>query len=263
MPNRFPTPYPEVNALLDVLRSGVTAILGDQLVGMYLYGSLALDAFNASSDVDFLVVTTSDLDAATVAALAALHQQIAASGLPWATELEGSYIPQAALRRYDPPHTLHPHLDRGAGERLVVAQHDTDWVIQRYVLREHGITLVGPAPSTLIEPVSPADLRRAIVTFMREWWALMLDQPAPLLRPGYAGYAVLTMCRVLYTLERGDVVSKPVAARWALTALADDWRALIERVLAGSVNRDDVGAVQDFIRYTLCRSQSQAADGSN
>ena len=32
---------------------------------------------------------------------------------------------------------------------------------------------------------------------------------------GYQAYAILSMCRVLYTLEFGTVVSKPAAARWA------------------------------------------------
>lgn len=256
----YPTPYADVNTLLELLQSGVQAILGSQFVGMYLYGSLALDAFNDQSDVDFLIVTADDLSAETIAALAALHQRIAASGMAWATELEGSYIPQAALRRYDPAHALHPHIDRGAGERLVVAQHDSDWVIQRYVVRERGITVAGPAPPTLIDPVSPDDLRRAIMTFLRDWWQPMLDQPTPLHRQGYAGYAVLTMCRVLYTLEQGIVVSKQTAARWAQTALPEEWRSFIERALESQIGRDDVSRLQAFIRYTLERSQPYAAD---
>lgn len=31
--------------------------------------------------------------------------------------------------------------------------------------------------------------------------------------------AILTMCRVLHTLEHGTIVSKPVAARWAQAKL--------------------------------------------
>ena len=42
-----PTPYPEVNAILNVLLADVRAILGDQFVGFYLYGSLASGDFDS------------------------------------------------------------------------------------------------------------------------------------------------------------------------------------------------------------------------
>jgi hypothetical protein len=76
---------------------------------MYLYGSLSLGDFDpASSDIDFLVVTEHELPDETVAALDTMHARIAASGLEWADTLEGSYIPCAAMRRYDPANNRHP-----------------------------------------------------------------------------------------------------------------------------------------------------------
>ena len=57
-----PTKYPEVNKILDLLLTSVSQVLGNQLVGMYLYGSLSSGDFDPqSSDIDFLVVTTSSL----------------------------------------------------------------------------------------------------------------------------------------------------------------------------------------------------------
>jgi hypothetical protein len=42
-----PTPYPDVNAILNVLLAAVRAILGNQFVGFYLYGSLASGDFDS------------------------------------------------------------------------------------------------------------------------------------------------------------------------------------------------------------------------
>ena len=53
-------------------------------------------------------------------------------------------------------------------------------------------------------------------------------------RPFYRTYAVLTLCRILYTHRKGGVVSKPRAARWALRALPSGWRSLIRGALAGT-----------------------------
>jgi Domain of unknown function (DUF4111)/Nucleotidyltransferase domain len=253
-----PTPYADGNAILRAVLDGARAILGDRFVGMYLYGSLALGDFDpASSDIDFLVVTDADLPADRVEALQALHDRIAARDSPWATEIEGSYIPRDALRRYDPGHALHPLIDRGG--RLRLEQHEIDTVIKLHGLRERGIVLAGPPPATLIDPVSPDDLRHAVVELMRIWWAPMRRDPTRLRHYGYQVYAVLTMCRTLHTLRHGTVVSKPVAARWALAELDPRWVPLIERALAwrkdmpDAVNEGEVRATQELIQYTLDR----------
>ncbi len=56
------TLYPDVNAVLTILLDGAQSVLGDHFIGLYLYGSLASGDFNPqTSDVDFLVVTDTDL----------------------------------------------------------------------------------------------------------------------------------------------------------------------------------------------------------
>ena len=249
-----PTPYPDVNAVLAELLASVEAILGERLLGMYLYGSLALGDFNPDgSDVDFLAVSDSDLPPDTLAALVALHARIFAVDSLWAKELEGSYVPGAALRRFERAGALHPHIDRGESE-LSVRQHEVDSVFQRYVLREHGVALVGPPPSVWLDPVTSDDLRGATVELMRIWWAPMANDPERLYFAGYQAYAVLTMCRTLYTLAHGDVVSKPAAARWAIATQDPRWAPLIERALAwrrdAGVDRSaDVPETQALIRF--------------
>jgi len=80
--------------------------------------------------------------------------------------------------------------------------------------------------------VSPNDLRRAAAGILREWWLPQLGDHTRLRSSEYRVYAVLTMCRSLYTMWHGEVASKPVAARWAQTAFGGQWAALIEAALA-------------------------------
>lgn len=63
---------------------------------------------------------------------------------------------------------------------------------------------------------------------------------------------MLTMCRALYTLQFGTVVSKPSVARWAQTYLGERWVALIQRSLTWHIRDgvDDLGLALEFIRYT-------------
>lgn len=45
--------------------------------------------------------------------------------------------------------------------------------------------------------------------------------------PSYRAYAVLTLCRILYSFEHGIVVSKGRAACWALKHVPEEWGELI------------------------------------
>ncbi len=259
-----PTPYPEINVVLDQVLSGAREALGTGLAGMYLYGSLAGGDFNPrSSDIDFLVVTEGELADRVIAALKEMHDRIAAGGGPWTARLEGAYIPRAALRRYDPARARHPTLGVDGGLR--VEQHHSDWIIQRHVAREQGVVVAGPPPSTMIDSVSPGELQRAVVAVLDEWWSHKLDDTAWLDSGEYQAFAILTMCRALYTLHHGAIVSKTVAARWARTALGSRWEALIEH--ASAWQRDarwgNLNGTLDFIRYTLAYSRQFSASADD
>ena len=259
-----PTPYAEVNALLGELVEGARGVLGEQFVGAYLFGSLACGDFDRDSDVDVLVVTEGELAGETFSALRAMHARLAAADSPWATQLEVSYIPRGALRRHDTERAVHPHIDRGEGEELRLMRHDADWVVQRHALRERGVTLAGPAAPSLIDPVSPDELRRAMLSLM--WWpAEILEDPARIKGRGYQSYIVLTMCRMLYTLRHGAVVSKRAAALWAEGEAGGRWAPLIKRALEGrsrprlEARPEDVSGTLDLIRYTLERARRDEA----
>jgi hypothetical protein len=193
IPHLHPTPYPDVNAVLHLLLSSVQAIIGEHFIGLYLYGSLASGDFDPQrSDIDFVVVTADRLPEQMLPALEAMHARLAASGLKWAAKLEGSYIPQRALRRHDPTAAPCPQINEGS---FYVARHGSDWMIQRHILREQGVVVAGPPLQPLIDPVSPNDIRRAVLEVLHEWWAPALqaagraDDPARLHDPEYQANA--------------------------------------------------------------------------
>lgn len=254
-----PTPYPAINAILGLVLSNVKAVIGTHFHGMYLFGSLASGGFNPhSSDIDFVVVTGSDLPGELLSRLESMHAEIAASGLEWAHELEGFYIPRGDLRRYDPAQRF-PSI--GVDWDFNVGGQDSAGVIMRYILREQGIVLAGPPLRELIDPVTAAEIRQAATQILIDWWVPKLTDPAQLIRSDYQAYAVLTMCRMLYTLATGAVASKPAAARWALENHDLRWTPLIHRALdwQHGMEMDRLAEILDFIRYTYEFSQSMQA----
>ena len=250
--SKQPSVFPDVNEVLNLLLSNVKEILSDQFVGMYLYGSLSSGEFNPqTSDIDFLVVTMSTLSEETIVKLEVMHQQTWATSLKRAGKLEGAYVPKELIRRHDPNGADCPGVNEG---RFYVAGLGSDWVIQRHVVREYGVALDGPDPKSLIDFVSPDDIRGAVMDILREWWFPMLEDPSWLRdhERGYRAFAIITMCRVLHALANGTVVSKPRAVQWARTNLDDSWKPLIDQTTAASnyENSDvQLNEVLDFIRF--------------
>src|SRR5690348_8027960 len=165
-----------VRPVLALLLSGIQDVLGDQLVGLYLYGSLSSGDFNpASSDLDFVAVAREAIaeNDSAFEQLRQMHERIAASGLPFATNLEGSYISQAAWRRYDPVTAWHPTI--GHDWPFKLGFHDANWVIERAIVRERGVVLYGPPPETLTDPVSPQQLRAATCQQLTDVWQSRID----------------------------------------------------------------------------------------
>jgi hypothetical protein len=230
-----PTPDPEVNAVLHAFTAQAQAILGAQFVGLYLSGSLAVGDFDPrSSDIDFVVVTDGALPADRVAVLAAMHARFAAGESPWAEQIEAVYIPRDALRDGAPPDARYPVIEKG--ETLALAPLEDGWPVQRFTLREHGVTVAGPDPRSLISPVPPAAMNRAGYGIAAQWLDQARTDPSWLdwLRPRrHQAFVVLTLCRLLYTLETGGVISKPGAARWGVQRLGPEWTGLIAQAVAG------------------------------
>lgn len=235
-----------VDVLLDRLHQEAAAILGENFVGLYLYGSLATGGFDpATSDVDFIVAIRTPLTPDDLAALEALHRRLMVDGGAWAKKLEGGYLPLADLRRHNP--AAGPFLFINEGE-IYQSGLGADWAIQRHFLRIHPSAVVGPALAEHIDPVSAEQLREAVRLLFREWWLPMLDRPDQLGREDYRAFAVLTMCRALRLVETGDMVSKPEAARWALEAADPRWHPLIRQAIDWKPGRpapevDDVKAM--------------------
>ena len=261
---RYPTPYPELNAVLSIFLEKVQNVLLENFVGLYLTGSFALGDFDLHSDLDFIVVTHSDVTEAQEAALQTLHGQIYDleinwSATPWARHLEGSYISKTLLERSDPQRTELLYLDNTA--RVLVRSTHCNTLVVRWTLREHGIVLWGPDPKTLVEPTLPDELRREVAGVMQAWGTEISENPQLLVNRWYQPYAVVQYCRMFFTVHTGTVISKLGAVRWGKEELDARWSGLIERAwlerpdpsLKSKQQADpgDARETLEFVRYAL------------
>jgi predicted nucleotidyltransferase len=249
------TPYRDVNLFLQVLLDNVRTVLGEYFCGMYLYGSLAIGDFEPSrSDIDVLVVTNGVLPDRLILDLKSLHVRLYESSLEWATKLEGAYIPMDAIRRYNPTGPACPLVNRS---EFLVAVPESNWVINRYVLYTCGVVVTGPPLKTIIDPVQPEQLREAVMTLLHNNWTPWLRNSDLFLSVDYAQpYVVLNMCRSLYILVHGTVVSKQRSAEWVTDNCDVAWAKLVKQAIAWHYGDPpgDISMTQKFMRYVFDRA---------
>jgi len=223
---RPPTPYADLNAVLATLVTGIQRALGETFLGAYLQGSFAVGDFDEHSDVDFIVAIHDELSASQVEALQALHGDVYDLESEWAKHLEGSYFPSSVLRDAGQRGSPLWYLDHGS--RSIVRSDHCNTMLVRCVVRETGVTLAGPDPATLVDPISVPVLRAEMRATMLGWGRDILANPQPYANRFYQGYIVLSYARMLHDLVRGRPGSKRAGAEWAKATFDPKWADLVD-----------------------------------
>ncbi len=214
---------PEVQPFLEELLCRVQAVLGEKLAGVYVFGSLVWGDFDPEiSDIDLLAVIEAELSDQEFEALDQVQQVLVRAYPQWENRLEIAYISRQGLWEFKSrPATI---AITSPGEPFHRKTADEDWLINGYIVQEKGVALYGPEAATLIPAISKSEYLEAVKKQAKAWYTWI--EHTRYSRP-YQGYAILTMCRVLYTVRRGEQVSKKQAMEWARQAYPR-WAGVIE-----------------------------------
>jgi predicted nucleotidyltransferase len=211
----------------EVLRL-VHRVLGTDVVGVYPHGSAVLGGLRPYSDLDVFVVvrrrTTEGERRALVQGLLRASGGGSRSGPAGpARPVELTVVTQGDVRpwRYPPRcEFLYGEWLREEYERGVVpAPAPTPDLAPLITMVLIGnAPLFGPPPADVLEPVPHEDLRRAIVAGVPELLAELESDTRNVL---------LTLARILTTLETGTITSKDAAATWVLDGLPAQHRPVL------------------------------------
>jgi len=237
-------PYPLLH--MEALLTPVLRYLDEHrpadLVGAYLYGS-ATAGLRPDSDVDLLVLTRTPLSEAERVSLVSMLLGVSGwSGhtgqFPEVADRRPLELTSLVVADVDPlPQT--PRRDFQFGEWLRAelldghvppAVSDPDVVVLLATAQGAHRVLRGQPLDALVAPVPPELLRHAQLALLPE----LMNDPA-----GEERFFLLTLARMLVTIETGQIVAKDVAAQCVAPRLTGRDRALLE--LAG---QDYLGLAQ-------------------
>jgi hypothetical protein len=221
------TQYENINSLLSELLANLSTILDTDLVGLYFHGSLVTGDFDPHiSDIDLLAALAVDMSDEEFEALYEMHTHFAQKYPEWHERIEVCYASADTLKAIKSrPNTV---VKISPGEPFHRIESNREWLMNWYLVREYGQTLFGPPPAAIIEAISKEEFIQAVQRHAKRWPQYAKSTRHS--RPAQA-YAILTICRALYTCRNGEQASKKHAAAWAANELPQ-WSHLIHDALA-------------------------------
>lgn len=240
---------PKINELLSYWTSNAQHILRENLLGLYLFGSLTYEDFVPSrSDIDLMAVVKEPLSKNELEKIKELHFDIEAKFPDWKGRVECSYLPKSLMNEVMPPKQTRPYF--GGSTWYAEADYGNEWLINQHFLYHYSKALVGPSYKTLMAaPPDIQELQMACIRDLKWEWEPKIHDPEWLSNSHYQSYLVLNLCRILYTVQQGKLVSKKVAAAWAKKTYPQ-WQALIEEAEAWEYGKEM--KQQEHVKAFIC-----------
>ncbi len=221
--SNFPKNMPvELSKLLIEMAADFPSILKENLVGIYLWGSLTYAAFDESvSDADLIVVIRKDINDREFSVLEDwFARQLKKNA--WTEKLDLRFvIDQEFLDKNSKCCSYHfGKLTRHGSDGNPII-----WVN----IGQSGVTLWGIPAAEIAPEVAPETLNDALrleLEYLKEDLAANAGDNSDLAF-FHNSYAVLTACRIFYTAHKRELVSKEIAKAWTLEKVAAKWQEII------------------------------------
>ncbi|MGA8216616.1 MAG: aminoglycoside adenylyltransferase domain-containing protein [Candidatus Sulfotelmatobacter sp.] len=213
----------DLSELLQAMAADLPLMLRGDLVGIYLWGSLTYDAFDATcSDVDLVAVTARDLDDREFSELDEWLKKKENEN-PWVKRIDMRFVIDGEFLDKTSRCCGFYHC---AG-KLVRHGSDGNPIIWMNVA-QCGVTLWGKDAKTIAPYVSGQCLNDALLLELNYLKEDLRFNSGDRSEKAFVhnAYAVLTACRILYTAHHGKLTSKDQACQWAMKMVPPIWRSV-------------------------------------
>lgn len=212
---------PLIDAYLHVLEP-----LRSHFYGIYIFGSIALGAFEEQkSDIDIVVLTQEEWARHELEQLKHFHTQLI-DAYPLGNRLEILYVPLHDIGKSDTEIAPYPYFG-GKGKFYSAGYYGLN-AVTWWIIKYKGIRLCGPERSALPLEVTWKDVLEEMRYYLDTYLADKAKHLYLFLLDGWIWEVVPTLCRILTTLEDGEIITKPLALRHWRDRLPARWHPLID-----------------------------------
>ncbi|EJQ51499.1 hypothetical protein IEE_00506 [Bacillus cereus BAG5X1-1] len=216
----------EVKQLMEQYIVELKEIFSDEkIVGVYIYGSIALGAFHIeTSDVDFVTVISDSVNKAEKQQIIELHKKLRKSTL--GKRMDGMYIPLDDLGKYN--HEINEYVYCADG-KADIGHWDIN-AVTWWTLKNQGITVIGKEAEDLPFQIRWDDVVNTMKYNVEHYWLEKAKRPYLFFIEEWVESAVVTMGRILYTLDHKTIVSKDRGLQYMLELYSHKWEPLLREV---------------------------------
>lgn len=237
--------------ILDHVVEQYVEILKDNLVGIYLHGSLAMGCFTKKSDIDLLVLVNNPLELRIKRLL--IEKLLMLPDLP-DKGIEMSAVLGRYAKEFQYPTPFEVHYSELYKEQYRKDTNficgngvDQDLAAHMTMVYHRGICLYGK------------EIREVFVEVPRKYYIDSLLYDLTGVQAGISKdpvYYILNLCRVLYYLQENCIASKKEGGDWGLEKLPEKYKGIIRNAVGIYSNQlDNVTWDQKilfaFAEYTL------------
>jgi len=219
------------------------------IIGIYLFGSLAYGGFEEkSSDIDLVVITKTLLDKNDLENIKNIHKKIIEINNIWGNRLEVSYTPINMFNEKSIPNIPRPYYNGTFYEK---AGYGNEWLINNYLLLNYGKRIYGPEINTIINyEISIDEIKKSCVNDFYKEWFVKINNYEWLNKSENQAYIVLNICRIIYTIKESKIGNKKESAKWVKEKYVK-WKKLIEEAEEWEFNKimNKENEINEYVKY--------------
>ncbi len=251
------TQHPKIDELIKELAEDLSNTLGNDLKGVYLFGSLVIGDFDPKrSDIDLLAMVAEDINRAQLNSLKQMHDDLVQKHPEWHNRIEVAYVSVGGMKNFK---TKTCQIARiSPGEPIHYREMDINWLMDWYMVLRYGQTVLGPSPEEFIPDISTQEFIDSLKNYAPIWIKNVKEAH----HVGYQSYIILSLCRSLYVYAHGEQVSKIEAADWAAIQYPD-WAELIKNALSWKGSPDNSKSpetrakTEEFVKFALAETEAK------
>ncbi len=245
----------EIKRLLENVVNELRTYLGENLTGVYLYGSLTFGCFNpVSSDIDIQVVINKSLtddDKNNIVTLL----KIPTDKIP-TKKLSVGFVELDVLKNFKHPAAQTFYVSGTGADGFEIENEQVSQSLTTHLrtIKERGVPLYGEPTENIFPNISNYDYLKSIISNF-DWCYNNVSRGEDTGECRVPTYATLNFCRVLAFMKDGIVTSKLEGGEWGLKYLPEEFGSLIREALneyteTGSSKLVDCANLKKFANYT-------------